>query len=241
MDWTQKYHGLHSDGHGLDGTLEDNDRQLWNLRKNLFADVGSYQLLQCADPSNTLLIFLKRIPCTSNMPPSIQCLSNTSNVCPCLQHIANTLHASPAPPTHPLSVQYLPTPPMHAHTSNTLPAPPMYPLHLQCVPCASNVYTKTKVVWTAVASVVNSDIVSVASSQKNIVSIMDTKPQTLVYNKPYIGEDSSHRQECEEMPDDFMVSEMCSVSLLDDEVQSKWPTRLPPPVGGNGQPSSITH
>ena len=33
---------------GLNGTLEDDDRQLWNLGKNLFADVGSYQLLQCA-------------------------------------------------------------------------------------------------------------------------------------------------------------------------------------------------
>ena len=31
---------------GLNGTLEDKDRQLWNLGKNLFADVGSYQLLQ---------------------------------------------------------------------------------------------------------------------------------------------------------------------------------------------------
>ena len=33
---------------GLNGTLEDDDRQLWNLGKNLFADVGSYQLLQCS-------------------------------------------------------------------------------------------------------------------------------------------------------------------------------------------------
>ncbi|KAN0094781.1 hypothetical protein V8E55_003068 [Tylopilus felleus] len=30
---------------GLNGTLEDDDRQLWNLGKNLFADVGGYQLL----------------------------------------------------------------------------------------------------------------------------------------------------------------------------------------------------
>ena len=30
---------------GLNGTLEDDDRQLWNLEKNLFADVGSYKLL----------------------------------------------------------------------------------------------------------------------------------------------------------------------------------------------------
>ena len=35
---------------GLNGTLEDDDRQLWNLGKNLFADIGSYQLLHhCAN------------------------------------------------------------------------------------------------------------------------------------------------------------------------------------------------
>ena len=89
---------------------------------------------------------------------------------------------------------------------------------------------KTEVVRTAVASVIDSDTVSLTSRRESAVSTADTEPQTLVYDEPDMGEESLHRQEREEAPVDSMVSETPSVSLLRDGAQSKWPTPPPPPV-----------
>lgn len=88
---------------------------------------------------------------------------------------------------------------------------------------------KTEVVRTAVASVIDSDAVSLASKRESVVSTADTEPQTLPC-EPDIGEESPRAQEREEAPDDSMVSETSSVSLLRDGPQSKWPTPPPPPV-----------
>ena len=73
---------------------------------------------------------------------------------------------------------------------------------------------KTEVVRTAVASVIDSDAVSVASKRESVVSPADTEPQT---------------RGRKEAPDDSMVSATSSVSLLRDP-QSKWPAPPPTPI-----------
>lgn len=81
---------------------------------------------------------------------------------------------------------------------------------------------KTEVVRTAVASVIEPDAISLASRREGIVPTADTEPQTLTYDEPHISGESprTHRGEA---PDDSMVPETSSVSLLRDAPQSKWP------------------
>ncbi|KAG6377719.1 hypothetical protein JVT61DRAFT_14490 [Boletus reticuloceps] len=89
---------------------------------------------------------------------------------------------------------------------------------------------KTELVRTAVASVVDSDTVSLASKRESVVPTTDTDRQTLAYDEPDMGAESPRTQEREEVPDDSLTSESSSVSLLRDGPQSKWPTPPPPPV-----------
>ncbi|KAH0834100.1 hypothetical protein J3R83DRAFT_11388 [Lanmaoa asiatica] len=89
---------------------------------------------------------------------------------------------------------------------------------------------KTEVVRTAIASVIDSDAVSLAPRRESVVSTADTESQTLTYDEPDIGRESPRTQEHGEAPDDSMVSETSSVSLLRDGSQSKWPAPPPPPV-----------
>lgn len=86
---------------------------------------------------------------------------------------------------------------------------------------------KTEVVRTAIASVIDSDTVSLASRRESVLSTADAEPQTVTYDGPDIGRESPNSQEA---PDDSLVSETSSVSLLHDGPQSKWPAPPPPPV-----------
>lgn len=88
---------------------------------------------------------------------------------------------------------------------------------------------KTEIVRTAIASVIEPDAVSLASRGGGIVSAADTEPQTLTYDELHIGGESPRTQR-EEVPDNSMVSETSSVSLLRDGPQSKWPAPPPTPI-----------
>ena len=89
---------------------------------------------------------------------------------------------------------------------------------------------KTEVVRTAVASVIDSDAVSLSCREENVVSTADAEPRTLAHDESGIGGESPRTQEREEVPDDSLISETSSVSLLRDGPQSKWPAPPPPPV-----------
>lgn len=89
---------------------------------------------------------------------------------------------------------------------------------------------KTEVVRTAVASVVDSDTVSSTHRWESVVSAVETETQTMRYDEPDMGRESPRTRGREEAPDDSMVSETSSVSLLRDSSKSKWPTPPPPPV-----------
>lgn len=89
---------------------------------------------------------------------------------------------------------------------------------------------KTEVVRTAVASVIDSDAVSLVSRRESVVSTADTEHQTLSCRESDISRESPRTQEHGETPDDSMVSETSSVSLLRDGPQSKWPAPPPTPV-----------
>jgi hypothetical protein len=89
---------------------------------------------------------------------------------------------------------------------------------------------KTEVVRTAVASVIDSDAVSLASRRESVVSTADTEPRTLAHDECDIRGESPPTRERKEAPDDSMVSETSSASLLRNGPQSKWPAPPPTPV-----------
>lgn len=122
------------------------------------------------------------------------------------------------------------------NSSNTLQAVRAYPgdrdsgLSTITVTAATIATAKTEVVRTAVASVIDSDAVPLTPRPESVVSTADTEPKTLPYNEPDISGESPRTQEHSEAPDDSMVSETSSVSLLRDGPQSKWPAPPPPPI-----------
>lgn len=100
---------------------------------------------------------------------------------------------------------------------------------------------KTELVRTAIASVVDSDTVSLVSRRESVVPV-DIEPQTVAHDEPDIGGELPRTQEHGEAPDDSMVSETSSASLLRDGPQSKWPTPPPPPVelGADSTPRRVS-
>lgn len=136
-----------------------------------------------------------------------------------LKHDSAASHTS-APHSRPNSSQTL-------HPMRANPGGRDSDLSTVTVTPATIATAKSEVVRTAVASVVDSDAVSLASRRESVVSTAAIESQTLTYGKSDIGGESPRTQET---PDDSMVSETSSVSLLRDGPQSKWPAPPPPPV-----------
>ncbi|KAG9310939.1 hypothetical protein JVU11DRAFT_8813 [Chiua virens] len=103
-------------------------------------------------------------------------------------------------------------------------------LSMMTVTPATITTAKTEVVRTAIASVIDSDAVSLSSRQESVVSAADAESQAVVYDGPDKSGQSPRIPEQGEVPDDSLVSKTDSVSLLRDGPQSRWPAPPPPPV-----------
>lgn len=174
-------------------------------------------------------------PKSPHLPPTLPL--------PPLKRITSQLNIQPPPPHSQLPLVSSPRKALQASPSDSRPnsSQTLHParanpgdrdsgLSTITVTPATIATAKTEVVRTAVASVIDSDAVSLASWRESVVLTADTEPQTVAYDEPDIGGESPRTQEHGEVPDDSMVSETSSASLLRDGPQSKWPAPPPPPV-----------
>ncbi|KAG8215492.1 hypothetical protein J3R82DRAFT_9125 [Butyriboletus roseoflavus] len=145
-------------------------------------------------------------------------------ICPrkALKHDFSASHALPSD-SRPNSSQTL-------HPVRAFPGDRDSDLSTITVTPATIATAKTEVVRTAIASVIDSDAVSLTPRRESVVSTADTESRILPDNEPETSGESPRTQEHREAPDDPMVPETSSVSLLRDGPQSKWPAPPPPPA-----------